>query len=181
MDPAVETRLASPVIEDIRTLALVAATMTMGLMAGYFALYAHTIMPGLGNTDDRTFVGSFQAIDRAIINPWFMVSGFLGSLLFTILAAALSLGADQRRLLVWVVAALVLYLVAFVITIAVHLPLNDALKAAGSPDRIADLGQVRAAFNEAKWVGWNLVRAVTTTAAFGCLAWSLVLHGRLSA
>lgn len=179
--PATETRLSGCVIEDVRTLALVAAAMTMGLMAGYFALYAHTIMPGLGTTDDRTFVGSFQALDRAIINPWFMASGFLGSLAFTALVVALSLGSGERRLLPWVLAALVLYLVAFVITIAVHLPLNDALKAAGSPDRIADLGQVRQAFDEAKWVRWNVVRTVATTAAFGCLAWSLVLQGRLSA
>lgn len=167
--------------EDLRTLALFAATMTTGLMAGYFALYAHTIMPGLATTDDRTFVGSFQALDRAIINPWFMASGFLGALVFTALAAALSFGSDQRLLLVWVVIALVLYLVAFVITIAVHLPLNDALKAAGSPDGISDLAGVREAFDEARWVRWNLVRTLTTTAAFGCLAWSLVLQGRMSA
>ncbi|MEI7057433.1 DUF1772 domain-containing protein [Nocardioides sp. CCNWLW239] len=168
-------------IEDLRTLALLAATMTMGLMAGYFALYAHTIMPGLATTDDRTFVGSFQALDRAIINPWFMVSGFLGALVLTALAAALSFGAGQRRLLVWVVVALALYLLAFVLTIAVHLPLNDALKAAGAPDRISDLAAVREAFDEARWARWNLVRTLATTAAFGCLAWSLVLQGRLSA
>jgi uncharacterized membrane protein len=41
-------------------------------MAGVFWLYDHTIMPGLGKTDDRTFVGAFQAFDRAIINPWFL-------------------------------------------------------------------------------------------------------------
>jgi hypothetical protein len=35
-----------------------------------FGLYARTIMPGLGKTDDRTFAGPFQAIDRAIINLW---------------------------------------------------------------------------------------------------------------
>ena len=43
-----------------------------------------------------------------------------------------------------VAAALVLYLVAVVITIAVNVPLNDAIKAAGDPGRIADLGRVPA-------------------------------------
>ncbi|MER7556122.1 DUF1772 domain-containing protein [Nocardioides sp. NPDC126508] len=70
---------------------------------------------------------------------------------------------------------------AFAVTIAVHLPLNHALKAARSPDRISDLAQVREAFDEAKWVRWNVVRTIATTAAFGCLAWSLVVQGRLSA
>jgi uncharacterized membrane protein len=80
----------------------------------------------------------------------------------------------------WTVAALVLYLAAFVVTIGVHVPLNDAIKAAGNPDRIADLVAVRERFNEARWVGWNVVRAVATTAAFACLAWALVLDGRIT-
>jgi uncharacterized membrane protein len=64
------------------------------------------------------------------------------------------------------------------ITIAINVPLNDGLKAAGDPDRIADLAAVRARFNEARWASWNLVRVVTSTVAFGLLAWALVLHGR---
>ncbi|WP_211352408.1 DUF1772 domain-containing protein [Nocardioides albertanoniae] len=167
-------------LDDIRTLALLAATMTTGLMAGYFGLYAHTIMPGLKSAGDHVFIASFQALDRAIINPWFMVSGFLGSLVFTAAATALSLGSEQRSLLPWAAGALVLYLVAFVTTIAVHLPLNDALKAAGPPDRITDLAGVRAAFDETRWVRWNVLRTLTTSVAFVCLAWSLVLQGRLA-
>jgi uncharacterized membrane protein len=57
---------------------LIGATLTMGLAAGVFALFAHTIMPGLHSADDRTFVDAFQHLDRAIVNPWFMVTAFLG-------------------------------------------------------------------------------------------------------
>jgi uncharacterized membrane protein len=159
----------------LRAGTLLAATVTMGLMAGMFGLYSHTIMPGLGKTDDRTFVGAFQAIDRAIINPWFMASGFLGALVFTVAAAITQLGQDA---LGWVAVALVLYLVVFAITIAVNVPRNDAIKAAGAPDQIADLAAVRASFDEARWSSWNLVRAVATTIAFGLLAWALVVYGR---
>lgn len=49
------------------------------------------------------------------------------------------------------------------------MPLNDALKAAGDPGRIGDLAEVRQRFSEARWSAWNLVRTVTSTAAFGCL------------
>jgi uncharacterized membrane protein len=38
------------------------------------------------------------------------------------------------------------------ITMAVHVPLNDAIKAAGDPDRITDLAAVREQFDEARWV-----------------------------
>jgi uncharacterized membrane protein len=155
--------------------ALVLATMSMGLMAGVFGLYAHAIMPGLRTTDDRTFVGAFQAIDRAIINPLFML-WFLGPLAFAAASAALLGG--ERSVLPWIVVALVLYLAVFVITIAINVPLNDTLKAAGDPDQITDLATVRERFDEARWVAWNIVRAVLTTAALGCLAWALVQYGR---
>ena len=161
----------------LQGISLIAATMTAGMMAGVFALFFHTVMPGLGRTDDRTFVGAFQAIDRAIINGWFMVT-FLGALLFSGLAAALNLTEDQRQVLPWVVAAVVGYLVTFVITIAINVPLNDAIKAAGDPDQIADLAGVRSHFDEGRWAAWNLVRTVTSTVAFGCLAWALVQFGR---
>jgi uncharacterized membrane protein len=165
-------------MDAFRTLSLMAATMTVGLMAGVFGLYAHTIMPGLGRTDDRTFVGAFQSIDRAIINPWFMAGGFLGALVFTGLATLLHLGQDQRSVLPWVLVALVLYLAVFVTTLAVHVPLNNGIKAAGDLDRIADLAAARQRFDEATWNRWNVVRAVMSVVAFGCLAWALVLHGR---
>jgi uncharacterized membrane protein len=164
-------------MDILRPTSLLVATITMGLMAGVFGLYAHAIMPGLRKADDRTFVGAFQQIDRAIINPWFMAS-FLGALAFTALALVLHLRDDERSVLPWIAAALVLYVVVFVVTIAVNVPLNDELKAAGEPDRIADLAAVREQFDETRWAGWNLARTLATTAAFGCLAWALVLHGR---
>ena len=160
----------------ISGIALFAATITMGLMAGVFGLYAHTIMPGLGRTDDRTFVAAFQSIDTAIINPWFMAS-FFGALVLTGLAAALHLASDDRAALPWIAAALLLYLGTVVITLAVNVPLNNAIKGAGHPDRSADLASVRKRFNETRWAVWNLVRTLASTAAFACLAWALVVYG----
>jgi uncharacterized membrane protein len=165
-------------LDAFRGISLVAATITMGLVTGAFALYAHTIMPGLKATDDRTFVSAFQSMDRAIINPWFMAGGFVGALVFTGAAVAVHLGPGGRSVLPWVAVAFVLYLAAFVITIAVNVPLNDALKAAGNPSHITDLAAVRHRFNEAKWVTWNNVRTAVSLAAFGCLTWALALYGR---
>ena len=70
-----------------------------------------------------------------------------------------------------------LYLAVVVVTMVVNVPLNNRLAAAGDADRIPDIAAVRSAF-EGAWVRWNVVRAVLSTAAFGCLAWALVLWGR---
>ncbi len=164
-------------LELLRPTALLAATMTMGISAGFFQLYSFAIMPGLGKTDDRTFVAAFQQIDRAIVGPWLFVF-FFGSLVFTALAAALHFGAGERTAVPWIGVAFVLYLAVFVITLVINVPLNDGIKAAGEPGEIADFAAVRERFHEARWVGWNVFRALASTIAFGCLAWALVLHGR---
>jgi uncharacterized membrane protein len=154
---------------------LLAATLSVGLMAGVFVLYAHTIMPGLAKTDDRTFVGAFQAIDRAIINVWF-IPAFFGALILTAIAALFSLGEERNDALPWAIAAFVLYLPVVIVTMRVNVPLNNAIKAAGDPDRI-DVTTVRRDFDEPTWRRWNIFRAFASTAAFGCIAWALVEYG----
>jgi uncharacterized membrane protein len=145
---------------------LLAATIAMGLMAGVFWIYGNAIMPGLGRTDDRTFVGAFQSIDRAIINPLFMAA-FFGALLLT--GAAAALNVSEGDVLPWTLAAFLLYLAVIVITVRVNVPRNDEIKAATNPD----LAAVRQRFDEARWVRWNTVRAAASTAALACLAWGL--------
>ena len=162
-------------LNALRSVALMAATMSTGLMAGVFGLYAHSIMPGLRTTDDRTFVAAFQSIDRAIINPWFIGVTFLGAAVFTSVAAATN---RHTPAFAWILGALVAYLATVIITVVVHVPLNDAIKAAGNLDRIADLHRVRSNFHEARWAAWNLIRTVASTGAFVMLLWSLILHGR---
>jgi uncharacterized membrane protein len=164
-------------MEVVRATVLLAASLGVGLMAGVFGVYANAIMPGLRAADDRTFVGSFQSIDRAIVNPLFLGT-FLGALVASGLAAALHVPGGARSVLPWSLAAFVLYLFVVVSTMAVNVPLNDGIKAAGYLEDVGDLGAVRARFDEGRWVRWNLARAAASTVAFGCLLWALVESGR---
>lgn len=160
---------------------LLPAIVTMGLTAGFFFAWDVSVMPGLAHLDDRAFVGSFQVLDRAIMtSPLFMLA-FMGALAFTGVAGVLYLRADNRAPLPWVALAFGLYLATVVITMAVHEPLNQVLRTAGDPDHIADLAAAREAFQGTRWSTGNIVRTVATTAAFGCLARALVLHGRATA
>jgi uncharacterized membrane protein len=164
----------------IRAGVLVLATMATGLTAGTFLIYGNAQMPGLRNTDDRTFVGAFQSIDRAINNPWFVGGGFLGALILAIAGALMHLGEPWRPVLPWIIAAAVLHLVVVVITVAVNVPLNDAIKAAGDP-AVIDVAAAREAFQEAKWVAWNWVRVALDVGAFAALGIALVAHGKAGA
>lgn len=161
----------------LRTLALLAAVLSTGLGAGVYALWAHTIMPALRGVDDRTFVEAFQALDRAILNPWFLGGSFVGSIVLGIAAATLGIGRPEFG---WIAAAVVLQVLVTAITMAVNVPLNDTIKAAGNPAAIPDLAAVRAAFDEARWQAWNLVRTALAIVAFGLLATALVVQARAS-
>lgn len=164
--------------EFFRTATLVAAALTMGLMAGLFYAYAISVMPGLAKADPRSLIDGMQRINVAILNGWFALA-FGGAVVFTGVALLLHLRADGRSVLPWIVAGLVLYLIALGITFGVNVPLNDQLDAAGPVDRIADLAAVKDQFLD-KWARWNIARGLATLAAFGSLAWALVLHGRIA-
>ncbi|MEH1016188.1 anthrone oxygenase family protein [Micromonospora sp. CPCC 206060] len=156
------------------TIALLAATVTTGLMAGLFAGFAFAVMPGLRRAGDRTFVDAMQQINRAILNGWFL-GCFLGAPVTLGAATLLSWLGDEHRVLPFVGAALLFYLVVFGVTAAVNVPLNNRLDQAGPPDLVRDVTAVRRAF-ESRWVTWNVVRAGAATAGLGCLAWALVRH-----
>ena len=147
-----------------------AATVTTGLLAGLFYSYCISVMRALAGTDDRTFIEVMQRINVAIVNPWFLIS-FLGSIACTAAAVVAHLKGD-RALLVWLIAALVLNLVGFAVTVAANVPLNDRL---ARLDLGGDLALARAQF-ETDWVRWNVARTVAHTAAFVVLAWTLVLE-----
>ena len=152
---------------------LVAATVATGLTAGFLAAFAHTVMPALATTSDGGFVGAFQAVDRAVYNPWFMAPFTLAPVLVGA-ALLLSFGGDQPGAAVALVAAaLVLSVVTVVVTGGVHLPLNREI---GEVDLAADASALAAARSrfERRWVRWNVVRSVTSAAALGCLAVALL-------
>jgi uncharacterized membrane protein len=165
-------------IEILRGASLVAATLTMGLLAGLFYAFSVSVMPGLRRSGNRTFVETMQQINIAIVNPSFMIS-FLGAPILTLVAGLLQLYPEGLILLPWIAAALVLCLVALGITFGINIPLNNALDAAGRPAAGEDPAAARTAF-EARWVRFNTVRTWTSIAAFACLTWALVLYGQTS-
>lgn len=159
-------------MELTRGLVLIAATVTMGLFAGLFYAFASLVMVGLRQADDRTFVVAMQRMNAA---PGLRFAvAIIGPGVLTIVSLLLHLDEDHRSTLWWIVAALVFYAGAIgVITFVGNVPLNNALAAAGDPDRIADLSGVRDRF-EPSWNRWNAARALVSIGALACLAAALL-------
>ncbi|WIY82238.1 anthrone oxygenase family protein [Propionimicrobium sp. PCR01-08-3] len=140
------------------------ATVTNGLLAGVFFVFSCAVVPGLRRVDDRTFACAFQAINRAILNSWFL----------SVFIAAPVTGVACAALTIWKVsfmptligAAAGGSLLTFAITAVKNVPLNNQLDRAtlSSPE---GLRVARQAF-ERPWTRWNLARTLTSLVAFGC-------------
>ncbi len=152
-----------------------AATLTMGLIAGFFFDWAVSIMPALAQTDDRTFVVVMQKTITTINGSSTFLLSFMGAFVFTGAAAILQHRLGARAAVRWILAALALYMVAIVITMGVHFPLNEALASAGDPDKIADIAALRKDVEES-WVNAHVVRTVATTLALIFLCRALWLR-----
>jgi uncharacterized membrane protein len=139
---------------------LLAGTVTTGLIGGLFFSFATAVMPGLGRASDQAFVTSMQGINQAILNPVFLTT-FVAPIIC--LGVAVFTGPARP----WVIAALVLYIATFAITMAGNVPLNDALDAVGATRDASALEAARKAFED-PWNRLHLVRTVTSIAAFAC-------------
>lgn len=146
---------------------LMLAAFLCSLVAGFLFAFAVVVMPGIGRLDDRDFIRAFQVIDRVIQNnqPLFLVV-WVGSVLAVVAAAVLGLwaldGAD--RLLV-IAAALVYGLCVQLPTVAINIPLNNALHVVDSETMDeATRRRARSAF-EPRWNRWNAIRTACASLA----------------
>lgn len=151
----------------ITTIGLVVATILTSLHAGLYFAFSCAVMPGLRRVDDATFVATMRSINRAILNPWFAAS-FFGSGIVSALVAvsAFVTGHDARW---WVLAAVGLYVVSFVVTVAANIPRNEELDSSREANAVIRERFVR------PWVRWNYVRGVVTSAALLCLVAALLV------
>jgi uncharacterized membrane protein len=129
---------------------LLASRALTGLLAGVFFAFAVGVMPALHAMGDDTFLTVMKRINVVIVNPVFLVV-FLGAPV-----AAVAVLVWERN--GWAVAGAVLAAATLVITIALNIPLNNALADGGARDAF-----------ESPWVLWNVVRTMTATAGFVCL------------
>jgi uncharacterized membrane protein len=132
-----------------------------------FFAFSFSVMPGLARVDDRTFVVAMQRINDATNES--------ASFMLTFAIAPVLLGAAAivhyrlrlRTATWWILGALALYVIAVGITMAVNVPLNETLGAAGNPSP-DELASVRSDFED-PWNGAHIVRTITGTLALACL------------
>ncbi len=150
---------------DAFSISLVSATLFCSLVAGFVFAFACVVMPGLSSLGNRSFLHSFQVMDRVIQDnqPLFLLV-WVGSALTLVTCAALGLGrlagVDRALLLL---AGVVFIGGVQLPTVTINVPLNNHLQTLdlGSMDDAA-LAEARHAF-EPRWNRWNQIRTALAT------------------
>jgi uncharacterized membrane protein len=143
---------------------LTMATLTTGLISGFFYAYACSVTLGLALLPDAQYVDAMQAINATVRNGAFAFS-FFGAVLFLLLALVVHAPRPRSRCFLFVAAGAVLYIGGgFMVTFLVNVPMNEELARVGEAAP-ATLARVRAEY-EGPWNFWNGVRTIFSSLSF---------------
>jgi uncharacterized membrane protein len=143
-----------------------------GMIGGVFFAFSGFVMPALRRLPAAQGISAMQSINRTAVAPPLMLALFGTAIIsgITITWAARSWPEPAAP---WMLAGGLAYLAAVVITMAVNVPLNNALAgvAPAAPGAPADWLSFLA-----RWTWWNHLRGATALA--GAVAFTLALCRR---
>jgi uncharacterized membrane protein len=143
-----------------------------GIVGGVFYAFSSFVMRALANVPPTQGIAVMQSINLTVFTPWFMTP-FLGTGVFCIYVAVVSLPRWQSSPSSLFLAGSLLYLVGVIlVTMVCNVPRNDTLQALAPASPEAARYWVEYL---SSWTLWNHVRTVAALAA----AVSFVLGFRL--
>jgi uncharacterized membrane protein len=157
------------------TLLTASAAVGSGLVAGVFFAFSTFVMRALSRLPPSQGISAMQAINVAAPNPWFMAAMFGTAIVCAVLAVHSVLnwrepGAQLR------LAGSLLYIAGVVgVTIALNIPLNDALAAVVPEGAESAVFWARYLID---WGLWNHVRTVTALLAAVSFTIALISRAR---
>ena len=150
----------------MKTLILIVAIISTGLMAGIFFTWTNAVKPGIGTLDDMTYMKAFQAMNRLILNPLFYIVFILPVLTISI-STYMSFGSTKLYVFELFLLSTLLYVLGvFLITILGNIPLNELLENTDLEKiSLTELSDLRGKI-ENKWNNFNLIRTVSSFISF---------------
>ncbi|MEQ9161358.1 MAG: DUF1772 domain-containing protein [Ilumatobacter fluminis] len=155
---------------DFKTLLLGGGIVTTGLMSGLLYGWSVSVIPGTRRIAAGNYVDTMQHINRAIINPAFVIP-FMGIPLVLGGAAWMQFRAGDHRKGWLLVGAAGTYVVGVLgVTIGGNVPLNDALDAFDLRNSSASAVEARRTSYESPWNRWHFLRTAASVGSFALAA-----------
>lgn len=143
-------------MEILFYITVIIAIISTSVVAGTVFAYLNSVMPGLRNADDRTFVLANRYLNVAVDNPTFLIISNL-ALVAQIGLVVFSALILNTMLTVILSFSLLAYIVTLLITFMGNLPLNKTIIKASLKQSDSGWKQLRDGF-ENQWKFFNLLR-----------------------
>jgi len=150
----------------MKTILLIVAIVSTGLMAGIFFTWTNAVKPGIGTLDDINYMKAFQAMNRAILNPLFYMAFILPVLTISI-STYMNFGSPKLYVVELLLISTLMYCMGvFLVTIVGNIPLNELLENTDLEKiSLTELGDLREKI-ENKWNSFNLIRTISSFISF---------------
>jgi uncharacterized membrane protein len=160
---------------NFKIIVLMLGILFTGLTAGLCFTWSNTITPGIGRLNDLSFLQSFQAMNRAIINPSFLIV-FFTPVVFLSVNAFLHRNAHPTTFWAFLLAAVLFFVGIGLVTIFKNVPLNEMLdKTILENLSSLELKELRTKF-EKPWNRWHIQRTIASFIAFALLLIGIIYN-----
>lgn len=142
------------------------SVISTGLMSGLLYGWAVSVIPGTRRIPADAYVDTMQNINRAIINPAFVIP-FMGIPAVLGVAAYLQFRAGDHRRAWLLTGAAATYVIGVLgITMGGNVPLNDSLDGFDLVRATGDAIEQRRSSYETPWNRWHQLRTAASVGAF---------------
>jgi uncharacterized membrane protein len=156
------------------------ALLLSGGIFGFFYAWVCSTMWGLDAADPRVAIEAMQAMNASVRNAVFAPT-FFGTPLVLLITAALAFWAGIRRAAaVFALGGLIYFFGGMLLTMAVNVPMNEALALVQIPEDIAAANTIWQDYS-AEWQFYNQVRTVVSGVTLLLTGYGLWLLGRSTA
>lgn len=133
--------------------------LSTGAIFGFFYAWVCSTMWGLDSADPRVSIASMQAMNGSVRNAVFFPAFFLTPI-FSLLAAVVAVRQFRKQAAALFLASAVTYIAgAFVVTIIVNIPMNEALASVSIPSDVEAARSIWEDYSQ-PWQVWNTLRTV---------------------
>lgn len=153
-----------------------ASVLFSGAIFGFFYAWVCSTMWGLDAADPRVAIAAMQAMNESVRNAVFFPAFFLTPVVLFATAAVVR-GASGRF---FAAGGSVYLLGGLILTMAINVPMNEALAVVTVPETIAEARTIWEAYSP-RWQVYNIARTVASGVALllaGVGLWRLGQQGR---
>ena len=151
---------------NLKAVTLILTILITGLSAGLFYAWKISVIPGLKNITDRSYLETMQSINRAILNPEFYII-FFGAILLLILSAYFQFKVSIDNSFWLIITAILFYGIGTIgVTAFGNVPMNESLDLVDLAKLNVEELRLTRLHYAGQWNQFNTIRTIFSILSF---------------